>query len=150
MTPQEREARLRAARRLQDDIYQGIGATDRPDVDGRGPTSAARGRMRDEARDSATSMTRAGTQPLRDLLAQPDDRTARMAARDADDDDSQMMSKPRKGGIDSMDWDAPRDQSDPDRQRRMASRGTPSGSGGVTGSMNRNSGQRPMKPKGGY
>ena len=74
MTPQEREARLRAARRLQDDIYQGIGATDRPDVDGRGPTSAAGGRMRDEARDSATSMTRAGTQPLRDLLAQPDDR----------------------------------------------------------------------------
>lgn len=89
MTPQEREARLRAARRLQDDIYQGIGATDRPDVDGRGPTSAARG-----------SMTRAGTQPLRDLLAQPDDRTARMAARDADydEDDSQMMSKPSKMG----------------------------------------------------
>ena len=81
MTPQEREARLRAARRMQDDIYQGIGATDRPDVDGRAPTSAAGGRMRDEARDSATSMTRAGTQPLRDLLAQPDDRTARMAAR---------------------------------------------------------------------
>jgi len=100
MTPQEREARLRAARRLQDDIYQGIGATDRPDVDGRGPTSAARGRMRDEARDSATSMTRAGTQPLRDLLAQPDDRTAQMAARDVtDDDDSQVMSKPRKSGM---------------------------------------------------
>ena len=100
MTPQEREARLRAARRLQDDIYQGIGATDRPDVDGRGPTSAAGGRMRDEARDSATSMTRAGTQPLRDLLAQPDDRTARMAARDADydEDDSQVMSKPGKMG----------------------------------------------------
>ena len=100
MTPQEREARLRAARRLQDDIYQGIGATDRPDVDGRGPTSAAGGRMRDEARDSATSMTRAGTQPLRDLLAQPDDRTARMAARDADydEDDSQVMGKPGKMG----------------------------------------------------
>jgi len=46
-------------------------------------------------------MTRAGTQPLRDLLAQPDDRTARMAARDADydEDDSQMMSKPRKSGM---------------------------------------------------
>ena len=98
MTPQEREARLRAARRLQDDIYQGIGATDRPDVDGRGPTSAAGGRVRDEARDSATSMTRAGTQPLRDLLAQPDDRTARMAARDADEDDSQVMGKPGKMG----------------------------------------------------
>ena len=98
MTPQEREARLRAARRLQDDIYQGIGATDRPDVDGRGPTSAAGGRMRDEARDSATSMTRAGTQPLRDLLAQPDDRTARMAAMDADEDDSQVMGKPGKMG----------------------------------------------------
>ena len=98
MTPQEREARLRAARRLQDDIYQGIGATDRPDVDGRGPTSAAGGRVRDAARDSATSMTRAGTQPLRDLLAQPDDRTARMAARDADEDDSQVMSKPGKMG----------------------------------------------------
>ena len=99
MTPQEREARLRAARRLQDDIYQGIGATDRPDVDGRGPTSAAGGRMRDEARDSATSMTRAGTQPLRDLLAQPD-RTAQMAAResDYDEDDSQVMSKPGKMG----------------------------------------------------
>lgn len=101
MTPQEREARLRAARRMQDDIYQGIGATDRPDVDGRGPTSAAGGRVRDAARDSATSMTRAGTQPLRDLLAQPDDRTARMAARDADydEDDSQVMSKPRKSGM---------------------------------------------------
>ena len=100
MTPQEREARLRAARRLQDDIYQGIGATDRPDVDGRGPTSAAGGRVRDAARDSATSMTRAGTQPLRDLLAQPDDRTARMAARDADydEDDSQVMGKPSKMG----------------------------------------------------
>ena len=97
MTPQEREARLRAARRLQDDIYQGIGATDRPDVDGRGPTSAARGRMRDEARDSATSMTRAGTQPLRDLLAQPDDRTARMAAMAAAEDDSQVMGKPKSG-----------------------------------------------------
>ena len=97
MTPQEREARLRAARRMQDDIYQGIGATDRPDVDGRGPTSAAGGRVRDAARDSATSMTRAGTQPLRDLLAQPD-RTAQMAASDADDDDSQMMSKPSKMG----------------------------------------------------
>lgn len=97
MTPQEREARLRAARRLQDDIYQGIGATDRPDVDGRGPTSAARGRVRDAARDSATSMTRAGTQPLRDLLAQPDDRTARMAAMDADEDDSQVMGKPKSG-----------------------------------------------------
>ncbi len=98
MTPQEREARLRAARRMQDDIYQGIGATDRPDVDGRGPTSAAGGRVRDKARDSATSMTRAGTQPLRDLLAQPDDRTARMAARDADEDDSQVMGKPGKMG----------------------------------------------------
>lgn len=98
MTPQEREARLRAARRMQDDIYQGIGATDRPDVDGRGPTSAAGGRVRDEARDSATSMTRAGTQPLRDLLAQPDDRTARMAAMDADEDDSQVMGKPSKQG----------------------------------------------------
>jgi hypothetical protein len=55
--------------------------------------------MRDEARDSATSMTRAGTQPLRDLLAQPDDRTARMAARDADydEDDSQVMGKPKSG-----------------------------------------------------
>ena len=100
MTPQEREARLRAARRMQDDIYRGIGATDRPDVDGRPPTSAAGGRARDEARDSATSMTRAGTQPLRDLLAQPDDRTARMAARDADydEDDSQVMGKPGKMG----------------------------------------------------
>lgn len=97
MTPQEREARLRAARRLQDDIYQGIGATDRPDVDGRGPTSAAGGRVRDAARDSATSMTRAGTRPLRDLLAQPDDRTARMAAMDADEDDSQVMGKPKSG-----------------------------------------------------
>ena len=97
MTPQEREARLRAARRLQDDIYQGIGATDRPDVDGRGPTSAAGGRVRDAARDSATSMTRAGTQPLRDLLAQPDDRTARMAAMDDDEDDSQVMGKPKSG-----------------------------------------------------
>ena len=97
MTPQEREARLRAARRLQDDIYQGIGATDRPDVDGRGPTSAAGGRVRDAARDSATSMTRAGAQPLRDLLAQPDDRTARMAAMDADEDDSQVMGKPKSG-----------------------------------------------------
>ena len=97
MTPQEREARLRAARRMQDDIYQGIGATDRPEVDGRGPTSAAGGRVRDAARDSATSMTRAGTQPLRDLLAQPDDRTARMAAMDADEDDSQVMGKPKSG-----------------------------------------------------
>ena len=98
MTPQEREARLRAARRMQDDIYQGIGATDRPDVDA---PPGRPGRMRGEARDSATSMTRAGTQPLRDLLAQPDDRTARMAARDADydEDDSQVMSKPRKSGM---------------------------------------------------
>lgn len=100
MTPQEREARLRAARRMQDDIYQGIGATDRPEVDGRGGESRA-GRLRDDARVSARGMTRAGTQPLRDLLAQPDDRTARMAARDADydEDDSQMMSKPRKSGM---------------------------------------------------
>jgi hypothetical protein len=43
-------------------------------------------------------MTRAGTQPLRDLLAQPDDRTARMAAMDADEDDSQVMGK-RKSGM---------------------------------------------------
>ena len=96
MTPQEREARLRAARRMQDDIYRGIGATDRPDVD-RPPTSAAGGRVRDEA----ASMTRAGTQPLRDLLAQPDDRTAQMAQADMDydDDDSQMMGKSRKSGM---------------------------------------------------
>jgi hypothetical protein len=134
MTPQEREARLRAARRMQDDIYQGIGATDRPDVDGRGAERASRARS--DARESATSMTRAGTQPLRDLLARD--------ASDADEDDSAVMSKPKD------DWNAPRDQSDPDRARRMASRGTPAGSGGVTGTMNRNSGQRPMKPKGGY
>ena len=126
MTPQEREARLRAARRLQDDIYQGIGATDRPDVDGRGPTSAAGGRVRDAARDSATSMTRAGTQPLRDLLAQPDDRTARMAARDADYDEDDS----RRGRI-----------TEEIRGRRM------------TGDMpedERDSMRRGKKPKGGY
>ena len=44
-------------------------------------------------------MTRAGTQPLRDLLAQPDDRTAQMAARetDHDEDDSQVMSRAKVG-----------------------------------------------------
>jgi len=31
------------------------------------------------------------------LLAQPDDRTARMAARDADEDDSQVMSRAKVG-----------------------------------------------------
>ena len=129
MTPQEREARLRAARRLQDDIYQGIGATDRPDVDGRGPTSAAGGRVRDAARDSATSMTRAGTQPLRDLLAQPDDRTARMAAMDDDEDDS------RRGRITEeirgrrMTGDMPEDERD---------------------SMRRGISKFGKKPKGGY
>ena len=81
---------------MQDDIYQGIGATDRPDVDGRGGESRA-GRLRDDARVSARGMTRAGAQPLRDLLAQPDDRTARMAAMDADEDDSQVMGKPKSG-----------------------------------------------------
>jgi len=125
MTPQEREARLRAARRMQDDIYQGIGATDRPDVDGRGGRDEAEGpsrlrrgvsgigdglrarasQARDNARDSATSMTRAGTQPLRDLLETDSGVSGRMAQRemDADEDDSQVMmrakaSKKPKGG----------------------------------------------------
>jgi len=94
MTPQEREARLRAARRMQDDIYRGIGATDRPDVDG---GSERPGAARSAARDMGRSLTERGTQPLRDLLAQPDDRTARMAAMDADEDDSQVMGKPKSG-----------------------------------------------------
>jgi hypothetical protein len=94
MTPQEREARLRAARRMQDDIYRGIGATDRPAVDG---GSERPGAARSAARDMGRSLTERGTQPLRDLLAQPDDRTARMAAMDADEDDSQVMGKPKSG-----------------------------------------------------
>ncbi len=101
MTPQEREARLRAARRMQDDIYQGIGATDRPDVDDRPVSGYDRNDGPDGGRAAtrryAESLTRGGTQPLRDLLAQPD-RTAQMAASDADDDDSQMMGKPSKQG----------------------------------------------------
>ena len=100
MTPQEREARLRAARRMQDDIYQGIGATDRPDVDDRPVSGYDRNDGPDGGRAAtrryAESLTRGGTQPLRDLLAQPD-RTAQMAASDADEDDSQVMGKPKSG-----------------------------------------------------
>ena len=80
---------------MQDDIYRGIGATDRPDVDGSSERPSA---ARSAARDMGRSLTERGTQPLRDLLAQPDDRTARMAAMDADEDDSQVMGKPSKMG----------------------------------------------------
>ena len=99
MTPQEREARLRAARRLQDDIYQGIGATDRPDVDDRPVSGYDRNDGPDGGRAAtrryAESLTRGGTQPLRDELARDSSATARMAQRDmdADEDDSQMMSR---------------------------------------------------------
>lgn len=111
MTPEEREARLRAARRMQDDIYEGIGATDRPPVDGRGAarrgeeepgiarraagiaSSALQGR--ENARRQARDMTEEGTRPLRDLLAS---RAADPPAMDYDEDDSQVMGKPRKAG----------------------------------------------------
>jgi hypothetical protein len=59
----QQEAALRAARRMQDEIYQGIGATDRPDVDAE-PSMDARASARDMGRDLATG----GTQPLRDEL----------------------------------------------------------------------------------
>lgn len=95
----QQEAALRAARMMQDEIYRGIGATDRPDVeepDDMGDDPRA------EARDMATSMTRGGTQPLRDELARDGGRTsatARMAARDMDydEDDSAMMSRGKMG-----------------------------------------------------
>ena len=58
----QQEAALRAARMMQDDIYRGIGATDRPDVDGGDADPRA------EARALATDLTRGGTQPLRDEL----------------------------------------------------------------------------------
>jgi hypothetical protein len=90
MTPeQEREARLRAVRMMQDDIYRGIGATDRPDVDGRG---SERGMgMRADARTMARDLTRGGTQPLRDELE-------RDAGDDmSDEDDSEVMERAKMG-----------------------------------------------------
>lgn len=78
----QQEAALRAARMMQDEIYRGIGATDRPDVepDDMGDDPRA------EARDMATSLTRGGTQPLRDELA-----------RGMDEEDSQTMSRGKMG-----------------------------------------------------
>ena len=87
MTPeQEREARLRAVRMMQDDIYRGIGATDRPEVDGRSRRSDA-DRMRADAGAMARDLTRGGTQPLRDELARDD----------MEDEDSVVMSRAKSG-----------------------------------------------------
>jgi hypothetical protein len=60
---------------MQDDIYRGIGATDRPDVDG------GEADPRAEARRMATDLTRGGTQPLRDELAR-DVNVSREGTRD--------------------------------------------------------------------
>lgn len=83
----QQEAALRAARMMQDEIYRGIGATDRPDVDE--PDDDMGDDMRSDARDMATSLTRGGTQPLRDELARD--------TGDMDEDDSAMMSKRKMG-----------------------------------------------------
>lgn len=58
---------------MQDDIYRGIGATDRPDVDGVDADPRA------EARALATDLARGGTQPLRDELER--DRMRSMSAK---------------------------------------------------------------------
>lgn len=92
----QQEAALRAARMMQDDIYRGIGATDRPSVDG------GEADPRAEARRMATDLTRGGTQPLRDEMARDGGHTsatARMAVRDMgeEDEDSAMMSRAKMG-----------------------------------------------------
>ena len=69
----QQEAALRAARMMQDDIYRGIGATDRPDVDD------VEADPRAEARALAADLARGGTQPLRDELER--DRMRSMSAK---------------------------------------------------------------------
>ena len=58
---------------MQDDIYRGIGATDRPDVDD------VEADPRAEARALAADLARGGTQPLRDELER--DRMRSMSAK---------------------------------------------------------------------
>ena len=88
---------------MQDEIYRGIGATDRPDVE---EPDDMGDDMRSDARDMATRMTRGGTQPRRDELARDVDRHSvhRQSITgdprdydDVDEDDSAMMSRGKMG-----------------------------------------------------
>ena len=72
MTPAEREARLRAVRRMQDDIYQGIGGERQYGPDGEDGVPAerpSREREMSRARDLGRQYASAATEPLRDLQA---------------------------------------------------------------------------------
>lgn len=81
MTPeQEREARLRAVRMMQDDIYEGIGGERRYGPGGEAGVPRERGNAdmaRAEARDLGRTLATGGTQPLRDEL----DRERRASAK---------------------------------------------------------------------
>jgi hypothetical protein len=76
----EQEARLRAVRRMQDDVYEGIGA-DRQYGPGGEEGVERESDPRSDARQMARSMTMAGTAPLRRLRGE-DEGDPRQEARD--------------------------------------------------------------------
>lgn len=84
MTPAQREARMRAVRRMQDDIYEGIGGNrlyGSGGEDGVEREPPSRSSASAQARDVARSMTREGTQPLRDALAEDNEERDEMRSK---------------------------------------------------------------------
>ena len=72
----EQEARLRAVRRMQDDVYEGIGASRQYGPGGEEGVERESD-PRADARAAARRMTMAGTEPLRELRGDDDDMMAK-------------------------------------------------------------------------